>query len=76
MCGHWGHSVDNCQQMVMQFLIAKYLQKDANMTSSSQISELWRLTNEQHSRSACSTVRAIRAVIPEYMADRIGDKIM
>jgi hypothetical protein len=31
MCGCWGHSVENCQQMEMHFFIAKYLQKDVNM---------------------------------------------
>jgi hypothetical protein len=64
VCGYWGHSVENCQQMAMYFLIVKYLQKDANMTSASQISEFWRLANKQHSLSARSTVRAIRDVMP------------
>jgi hypothetical protein len=35
--GRWGHSVENYQQMAMHLLVAKYLQKDANMTSASQI---------------------------------------
>jgi hypothetical protein len=61
--------------MVMHFLISKYLQKDAHMTSASQISERWRLTNEQHSCSAHSTVRAIRAMMPEDMADCTDDPI-
>jgi hypothetical protein len=52
MCGRWGHSVENCQQLVMHLLIAKYLQKYANMASAGQISESWQLTNEQHSQSA------------------------
>jgi hypothetical protein len=62
--------------MAMYFLIAKYMQKDTNMTSASQIYERWRLANEQHSRSARSTVPAIRAMIPEDMADRTDDKSM
>jgi hypothetical protein len=62
--------------MVMHLLIAKYLQKDANMTSAGQISERWRLTNEQHSRYARSTVHAIGDVLPEDMADRTDDEIM
>jgi hypothetical protein len=39
VCGRWGHSVENCQQLVMHFLLAKHLQKDANLTSSSLFSE-------------------------------------
>jgi hypothetical protein len=35
VCGRWGHSVDNCQQLAMHFLLAKHLKKDANLTSSS-----------------------------------------
>jgi hypothetical protein len=76
MCGRWGHSVENCQQMVMHFLIAKYLQKDANMTFASQILERWRLTNEQHSRSPRFTVRVMRAMMPEDMADHTDEEIM
>jgi hypothetical protein len=76
ICGCWGHSVENGQQMAMHFLIAKYLQKDATMTSASQISERWRLTNEQHSRSTPSMVRAIRTTMHEDMADRTDDDIM
>jgi hypothetical protein len=56
--------------MAMHFLIVKYLQNDAHMTSASRISEHWHLTN------ACSTVRAIRAMMPEDMADRTDDDIM
>jgi hypothetical protein len=59
--------------MAMHFLIANYLQKDANMTSASQISEHWRLANEQYSRSARSTVRAIRDMTPEDMAGCTDD---
>jgi hypothetical protein len=61
--------------MVMHFLIVKYLQKDANMTSASQISELWRLANEQHSRYARSTVCATRFMMPEDTAGHTDDKI-
>jgi hypothetical protein len=47
ICGRWGHSVENCQQMAMHFLVAKYLQKYANMTSAAHISERWCLTNDK-----------------------------
>jgi hypothetical protein len=60
----------------MYFLLAKHLQKDANLTSSSLVSERWRIANEQNSRSASSTVCAIRAMLPEEMADHIDDKLM
>jgi hypothetical protein len=76
MCGRWGHSVENCQQMAIYFLITKYLQKDANMTSASRISGRWRLTNEQYLGSPRSTVRAIRAIMPEDVAGHTDDKIM
>jgi hypothetical protein len=69
VCGRWGHSVENCQQLAINFLLAKHLQKDAKLTSSSLVSERWRVANEQNSRSARSTVRAIRAMLPEEMAD-------
>jgi hypothetical protein len=62
--------------MEMHFLIAKYLQKNTNMTSAAQISERLRLANEKYSRFACSTVRVIRAVLSEDMADRTDDEIM
>jgi hypothetical protein len=74
MCGR--QYVDNCQYMTMHFLFAKYLQKDANMTSASHISERWRFANAQHSCSACSTVSAIRDIMPEDMTDCIDDEIM
>jgi hypothetical protein len=76
MCGRWFNSVENCQQMAMYFLIAKYLQKYANMESAGQISERSCLTNEQYSRSTHSTVRAIRAMMPKDTAGRTDDKIM
>jgi hypothetical protein len=75
LCGRWGHSVENCQQLEMNFLLAKHLQKDANLTSSSLVSELWRIANEQNSRSARSTVRAIRSMLPEEMAYRTDDDL-
>jgi hypothetical protein len=62
--------------MAMYFLIAKDVPKEANMTSASQISERWHLANQQHLRSARSTVRAIRAMMPEDMADGTDDEIM
>jgi hypothetical protein len=60
----------------MYFLLAKHLQKDANLTSSSLVYERWRIANEQNSRYARSTVRAIRAMLPEDMADRTDDELM
>jgi hypothetical protein len=76
VCGRWGHFVENCQQLAMHVLLAKHLQKDANVTSSSLVSERWRIVKEQNSRSACSTVRAIRDMLPEEMADRTNDELM
>jgi hypothetical protein len=62
--------------MAMHFLLAKYLQQDANLTSSSLVSERWRVANEQNSRSARSTVRAIRAMLPEEMAECTDDELL
>jgi hypothetical protein len=76
VCGQWGHSVENCQQLAMHFLLAKHLQKDANLTSSILVSERWRIANEQNSRSARSAVRAIRAMLPEEMDDRTDDELL
>jgi hypothetical protein len=59
-----------------QPLLTKHLQNDANLTSSSLVSERWRIANEQNSRSARSTFRAIRAMLPEEMADRTDDELM
>jgi hypothetical protein len=60
----------------MYFLLAKHLQKDASLTSSSLVSERWRVANEQNSRSARSTVRVIRAMLAEEMADRTNDELL
>jgi hypothetical protein len=60
----------------MYFLLAKHLKKDANLTSSSLVSERWRVANEHNSRSARSTVRAIRAMLPEEMADLTDDELL
>jgi hypothetical protein len=68
--------VDNCQQLAIHFLLAKHLQKDASLMSSSLVSERWRIANEQNSRSARSTVRAIHAMLPEEMADRTDDELL
>jgi hypothetical protein len=76
ICGRWGHSVANFQQLAMHFLLAKHLQKDADLMSSSLVSERWRIANEQNSRSARSTVRAIRDMLPEEMADRTDDELL
>jgi hypothetical protein len=76
MCWRWGHSVEKCQQMAMRFLIVNYLKKYANIESAGKILERWRLTNNQYSRSARSTVRAIRATMSENMAVHTYDEIM
>jgi hypothetical protein len=76
VCGRWGHSAENCQQLAMHFLLAKHLKKDANLTSSSLVSERWCVVNEQNSRSTNSTVRAIRAMLPEEMADRTDEELL
>jgi hypothetical protein len=60
----------------MNLLIAKYLQKYANMTSAAKISEHWRLTNEKYSQPAHSTVRAIRTIMPDDMDGCNDDKTM
>jgi hypothetical protein len=75
-CGKWGRSVENCQQLAIHFLLAKHLQKDANLTSSSLVSERWRIANDQNSRSARCTVRTIRAMLPEEMDDRTDDELL
>jgi hypothetical protein len=46
------------------------------LTSSSLVSERWRIANEQNSRSARSTVRSIRAMLPEEMDDRTDDELL
>jgi hypothetical protein len=76
VCGRWGRSVENCQQLAMHFLLAKHLQKDINLASSNLVSEHWRVANEQNSRSARSTVSAIRTMLPEEMADRTDDELL
>jgi hypothetical protein len=60
----------------MHFLLAKHLQKDANLMSSSLVSERWRIANEQNSRSARSTVCSIRTMLPEETADHTNDKLL
>jgi hypothetical protein len=62
--------------MEMHFLIAKYFQKDSNLASAGQIFERWRLANKQYSRSAHSTVLAIRATMSDDMTGRTDDEIM
>jgi hypothetical protein len=37
ICGRWGHSVENCQQVAMHFLIAKYLRDNKNNATATQI---------------------------------------
>jgi hypothetical protein len=76
VCGRWGHSVENSQELAMHFLLAEHLQKDTNLTSSSLVSERWSVANEQNSRSARSTDRAIRAMLPEEMADCTNDELL
>jgi hypothetical protein len=60
----------------MHFLLVKHLQKGRQLDVSSLVSERWRIANEQNSRSARSTVRAIRAMLPEDMADRTDDELL
>jgi hypothetical protein len=60
----------------MHFLLAKHLQKDANLTSLSLVSECWHITNEHNYRFARSTVRAIRAMLPEDMTDRTDEELL
>jgi hypothetical protein len=60
----------------MHFLLAKHPQKDANLTSSSLVSERWRIANEQNSRSARSPVRVIHAMLPEEMADHTDGELL
>jgi hypothetical protein len=76
ICGRWGHSVENYQQMTIHFLIAIFLQKEDNLASAGQILEGWCLTNEQYSHSARSMVRTSRAIIFDDMASRTNDEIM
>jgi hypothetical protein len=64
MCGRWGHSVENCQQVAMHFLIMKYLHADKNNASATQISECWRLAHDQYSWSAHATVHALWTIMP------------
>jgi hypothetical protein len=60
----------------MNVLIAKYLQQYTNLASAGQISERWCLTNEQYSWYARSTVRVIRAMLPDDMAGCTDDEII
>jgi hypothetical protein len=60
----------------MHFLLSKHLQKDANLVSSSLVSDRWRIANDQNSSSTCSTVCAIRAMLPEEMADHTDDQLL
>jgi hypothetical protein len=74
--GRWGHSVENYQQLPMHFIISRYLQEKENVTSAGQVSERWRLAKEQYSRSARSTVRAIRAMMSTGMTNHTDEEIM
>jgi hypothetical protein len=64
ICGRWGHSVENFQQVAMHFLIVKYLRDDKNNATATQISERWRLAHEQCSRCAPATVSVLRTLMP------------
>jgi hypothetical protein len=76
ICGRWGYSVENCQQIAMHFLIVKYLRDDKNDASATQISERWRLAHEQYSRSAPATVRALRNLTPADWGTQTYEEIM
>jgi hypothetical protein len=60
----------------MHFILAMHLQKDVNLKFSSLISERWRITNEQNTRSARSTIRIICTMLPEEMADCTNDELL
>jgi hypothetical protein len=76
ICGHWGHYVDNYQQVVMHFLIAKYLRDDQNNASATHISERWRLAHDQYSRSAPATVRVLQILMPADWGTQNDAEIM
>jgi hypothetical protein len=76
MYGRWGNYVENCQQLAMHFLISIYLQKEKNATSVGQVSERWRVANEQYSRSVRSAVRDIRTMMTTDMVDHTDEEIM
>jgi hypothetical protein len=59
----------------MHFIISRYLQDEKHVTSAGQISERWRLANEQYLRSARSSGRAIHAIMPTDMANRTDEEI-
>jgi hypothetical protein len=71
-----GHSVENCQQVAMHFLISKYLRNDENNSSAAKISERWRLTHDQYSRSAPATVRALWTLMPADWGTQTDAEIM
>jgi hypothetical protein len=76
ICCRWGHSVDNCKQVAMHFLITKYLRDDKNNASATQISERWHLAHEQYSRSAPATVRALQTLMPADWDTQTDAEIM
>jgi hypothetical protein len=68
--------VENCQQVAMYFLIAKYLRDDKNNATATHITERWRLAHEQYSRSAPATVRALRTLMPADWGTQTDEEIM
>jgi hypothetical protein len=68
--------VENCHQVAIHFLIAKYLRNDKNNASATQISVRWRLAHEQYSRSAPATVRALRTLVPSDWGTQTDEEIM
>jgi hypothetical protein len=76
ICGRWGHSVDNFQQVVMHFLIAKYLRDDKTNSSAIHISERWCLAHEQYSRSAPATLYTLRTLMPADWGTQADAEIM
>jgi hypothetical protein len=68
ICGRWGHTVQNCQQLAVHYNIHQWLNADpTNTATATTIVARWCTANAQFSRdsrSAQSTVRAIRAILP------------
>jgi hypothetical protein len=60
----------------MHFLIVKYLRDGKNNATATQSSEHWRLAHEQYSRSAPTTLRALRTLMPADWGTQTDEEIM
>jgi hypothetical protein len=60
----------------MHFLIGKYLRDDKNNASATHISERWRLSHQQYSRSVPATVRALRTLMSADWGTQTDAEIM